>query len=394
MFWFTGTDRYFARNPAVRSSQVTSPRRSGELQDQKNYRTAPKLLPTLPRTHTVGPRQAPGKVMNRARTGRTRLATQTWVAAMSLAGCLLAVGCSSTSAASSRSTASPVIVPTPGLSDAPTTATTGAPATEPLGSLRKILVIMEENHSIQQVFPGGMPYLWSLARRYGYASGWSDVGHPSLPNYLAIFGGSAFGEPADCSPSPGCTYPGPTVFGQAISRGETARAYEESMPQPCDASSSGQYDVNHNPWPYFPSEVASCRSDDVPAGTPAAGALVSDVRGGTLPTVGLVTPNLIDDGHDGTLAQADAWLQTWIPVLMSGPDWRTSRLAIVVVFDEGETTEQVPFVLMAPRLSGVTVSASANHYALTRLIDHFVGAPPLGQASSAVDVASLFGLGR
>jgi acid phosphatase len=108
--------------------------------------------------------------------------------------------------------------------------------------------------------------------------------------------------------------------------------------------------------------------------------------------VGLVTPNLIDDGHNGTLAQADAWLQTWIPVLMSGPDWRKGRLAIVVVFDEGETTEQVPFVLMTPGLSGVTVSASANHYALTRLIDQFVGAPPLRQASNAADVTSLFGL--
>ena len=67
---------------------------------------------------------------------------------------------------------------------------------------------------------------------------------------------------------------------------------------------------------------------------------------------------------------------------------------IVVVFDEGETTEQVPFVLLAPVLSGVTVSASANQYTLTRLIDYFVGAPPLRQASNAADVASLFGLGR
>jgi hypothetical protein len=49
---------------------------------------------------------------------------------------------------------------------------------------------------------------------------------------------------------------------------------------------------------------------------------------------------------------------------------------------------------MAPGLSGVTVSASANHYALTRLIDYFVGAPPLRQASNAADVASLFGLDR
>ena len=69
------------------------------------------------------------------------------------------------------------------------------------GQLSKILVIMEENHSIQQIFPGGMPYLWSLAQRYAYATDWSDVGHPSLPNYLAIFGGSAFNDPQDCTPS-------------------------------------------------------------------------------------------------------------------------------------------------------------------------------------------------
>ncbi len=335
-------------------------------------------------------------VLNQAGTpaGRKRPTSRVRLAAFGLAACLLAVGCSSTSATSSTSAASPATAPSTGLASASATIGAGTSPSAAPGGPRKILVIMEENHSIQQVFPDGMPYLWSLARRYGYASGWSDVGHPSLPNYLAIFGGSAFGEPTDCTPSPGCTYPGPTVFGQALSRGETARAYEESMPQPCDPNSSGQYDVNHTPWPYFPREAASCRSDDVPAGTPAAGALVSDVRGGTLPTVGLVTPNLMDDGHDGTLAQADAWLQTWIPVLMSGPDWRKGRLAIVVVFDEGETTEQVPFVLMAPGLSGVTVSAPADHYALTRLIDHFAGAPPLRQASSAADVTSLFGLGR
>ena len=62
--------------------------------------------------------------------------------------------------------------------------------------------------------------------------------HPSLPNYLAIFGGSAFNDPQDCPPAPGCTYPGPSVFGQALSLGKTARAYEESMPQPCDQANA------------------------------------------------------------------------------------------------------------------------------------------------------------
>ncbi len=309
-----------------------------------------------------------------------------------LVGGALLAGCSSVPTATAPTATAP-------------TATASAPAPKPtasapsspagsLGHVRKILVIMEENHSIQQVFPDGMPYLWSLAQRYAYATDWSDVAHPSLPNYLAIFAGSAFDEPQDCAPGPGCTYPGPSVFGQALARGESAKAYEESMPGPCDPGFVGDYDVNHNPWAYFPSEAASCRANDVPAGTPAGGALADDVRAGDLPDVGLVTPNLQHDGHNGTPAQADAWLRAWIPELMSGPDWQSGRLAITAVFDEGETTEQVPFVLMAPGLSGVRISEQANQYALTRLIDAVIGAPPLRSASAATDVAPLLGASR
>jgi phosphatidylinositol-3-phosphatase len=300
-----------------------------------------------------------------------------------LAGSFLVAGC--TSAPQSVISSSAAAMTSAVGSRPPVSSARGQAAG--LGGLRKILVIMDENHSIEQIFPSAMPYLWSLARRYAYATQWSDVGHPSLPNYLAIFGGSAFNDPQDCAPGPGCTYPGPSVFGQALSLGKTAKAYEESMPEPCDQGFAGAYDVNHNPWAYFPSEAASCRADDVPAGTPSAGALAADVRAGRLPAVGLITPNLTDDAHDGTPAQADAWLRSWIPVLMSGPDWRSGRLAIVVVFDEGETTEQVPFVFMAPGLSGVRISRGANHFALTRLIDKVIGAPPLRQAARAADLA-------
>jgi hypothetical protein len=307
-----------------------------------------------------------------------------------LAGGFLAASCTSAPGTVVPSTASA----TSGTAASHLRVSSGSSRPGGLGDLRKILVIMEENHSIQQIFPHAMPYLWSLAQRYAYATEWSDVGHPSLPNYLAIFGGSAFGDPHDCPPGPGCAYPGPSVFGQALSRGETAKAYEESMPQPCDPGFAGEYDVNHNPWAYFSSEAASCRADDVPAGTPSAGALSADARGGQLPAVGLVTPNLADDAHDGTPAQADAWLRSWIPVLMSGPDWRSGRLAIVVAFDEGETTEHVPFVFMAPGRSGVRLSQAADHYALTRLIDEVIGAPPLRLAAGAADVAPALAAAR
>lgn len=307
----------------------------------------------------------------------------TLLAGTMLTGGFLLAGCSSAPGAATPSTAPAVTSP----AVSQPAASSVLQLAGGLGRLRKILVIMEENHSIQQIFPSGMPYLWSLAQRYAYAPDWSDVGHPSLPNYLAIFAGSAFNEPSDCAPGPGCTYPGPSVFGQALSLGKTAKAYQESMPRSCDPGFDGEYDVNHNPWAYFPGEAASCLAHDVPSGTASGGALSADVRAGRLPAVGLLTPNLLHDGHDGTPAQADSWLLGWLPALMSGPDWRSGQLAIVVVFDEGETTEQVPFVFMAPGVSRVKISQAADHYALTRLIDKVIGAPPLRQAGRAADVA-------
>jgi phosphatidylinositol-3-phosphatase len=300
-----------------------------------------------------------------------------------LAGCL-AAGCGAAPPASTASGPAPV-------SAAPAVS---SPATHPAvpAGVSKILVIMEENHGTAEVFPRGMPYLWHLARRYGYASDWSAITHPSLPNYLAIFSGSAFNDPPDCGPGPGCAYPAPSVFGQALALGKTARSYEESMPSPCDRSDGGTYAVRHNPWAYIPGEAAACRSGDVPAGTPSGGALASAVQAGTLPNVGLITPNLVNDAHDGTLGQADAWLRQWIPVIMSGPDWQHGRLAIAIVFDEGDPGLQVPFVLIAPGLSGAVTRQPLDHYALTRLIDQVIGAPPLRQAAGAPDLARRLGL--
>jgi acid phosphatase len=268
--------------------------------------------------------------------------------------------------------------------------TSASRQSEPI--ITKIVVIMEENRSIGQVFPSHMPYLWSIARRYGRATSWSDIGHPSLPNYLAIFGGSAFNEPQDCLPAAGCIYGGSSVFGQAVVNGASARAYQESMPKPCDLSDSGTYDVNHNPWAYFRDESLLCRVDDVTAGTVGAGTLLTDIRSGSLPTVGEISPNLNHDGHDGTLAQADAWLQAWIPVLTSGRDWSDGRLAIVVVFDEGETAEQVPFVILAPGMAHKVLRQPLDHFALTRLIDEVAGVSFLRQAASAPDLLRELGL--
>ncbi|MGI8450402.1 MAG: alkaline phosphatase family protein [Streptosporangiaceae bacterium] len=132
-----------------------------------------------------------------------------------------------------------------------------------------------------------------------------------------------------------------------------------------------------------------------PRGPRAAGALRSDIRSGALPTVGLLKPDLANDSTDGTLATADNWLKTWIPVIQSGPDWQAGRLAVVVTFDEsdeGAGLENVPFVLIAPGVSGPVVTAALNHYALTRFLDEVTGVPLLGKAGTEPDITPLFGV--
>ena len=313
----------------------------------------------------------------------------------------LAAGCSQRGPASTPSTSAPSL-------NAPAAT---APTTPPAGSGRagsgpktvpgqpvptKSLTIVEENHGAQAAL-AQMPYLASLAGTYGHTTDYHAVAHPSLPNYLALAGGSTFGVTDDAPPA-AHRIAGPSVFDQAIDGGRTAKAYIESMPSPCDLTSGGRYAVRHNPWTYFtdPPERDHCRAYDVPAGSPSAGALHDDLRAGTLPTVGWVTPNLCHDGHDCPLSTADDWLHQWLPVVMNGPDFRAGRLAVVVTFDEdeGTTANTVLTTVIAPAVHHVVASAPCSHYCWTRYADDLAGAPALNLAARAdvVSLASAFGL--
>jgi acid phosphatase len=269
-----------------------------------------------------------------------------------------------------------------------TASSTGASG--PRQSIGKVLTIVEENHSLQQI-EAGMPYLRELARTFGYAVNYRGVSHPSLPNYLAMVGGSAFGVSDDASPT---AHPlsGASVFGQAIRAGRTARLYAESMPQPCDATPSDPYAVKHAPWAYFVDERAACRNGMVPAGAPGSGAFARDIAAGRLPVVGMLIPNLDHDAHDGTLAAADVWLRQWMKPLLDGPDFTAGRLAIVVTTDDSASGNRVLTVVIAPGIRHRVVTTPLTHYSLARMYAEVSGTAPLRKARSARSLAAAFGL--
>jgi hypothetical protein len=63
------------------------------------------------------------------------------------------------------------------------------------------MVIIEENRNRSEVIgAANMPYLNSLATKYGNTSAWDGVGHPSEPNYVALISGSTQGLTSDACP--------------------------------------------------------------------------------------------------------------------------------------------------------------------------------------------------
>jgi len=251
----------------------------------------------------------------------------------------------------------------------------------------KLVVLMVENHSLAQM-RSGMPWTFRQAGRFAYATDYRAITHPSLPNYLAIAGGSTFGV-ADDRPPADHPLSGRSVFGQAIARGLGAKVYADSMPAACALSNSGRYAVRHNPWTYFIDERSDCGSFDRPLE-----ALAGDATAGNLPEAGMVVPNTCHDAHDCSLAVADRWMKRTIGTLESGPDWAQGRLAIVVTADEDDrrSGNRVLTVVLHPSLQGKVVDTRLSHYSLTRLYDEVLGAPYLRRARRAPSMATAFGL--
>jgi acid phosphatase len=274
-----------------------------------------------------------------------------------------------------------------------TAPTSTAPAP---GGITKLLTVVVENHSLGQV-QSGMPYVDGLAKRFGYASNYTAIRHPSLPNYLAMAGGDTFGVTDDAAPS---SHPlaGDSVFDQALAVGRTAGTYAESMTGNCQLTSSGRYAVKHNPWAYFAGSTqrANCRLFNVPAGTPSSGAMHNAVAAGTLPDAGYWIPDLCDDAHDCSLTTADNYLKSWLPQIMAGPDFTSGRLAIVITADEDDSHSGnvVLTAVLHRSLDGShkVVTTALNHYSLLRLYDQVLGAPLLRNAASAPNMATAFGL--
>ncbi len=197
-----------------------------------------------------------------------------------------------------------------------------------------VFIVVEENHNYTSVIgSSAMPYLNNLVSKYGLATQYYANTHPSIGNYFMLTAGQIYtNNDAYVPPPTGLSID--NVVRHLLSAGKTWKAYEESLPSVGYLSpDTAYYARRHCPLSYFSDVMGSSvqRMNLVPFTQ-----LATDLANHHLPNYSFITPNLIDDAHNGTLAQADGWLKTHIAPLIASSDFQQSGL-LIIVFDESAT---------------------------------------------------------
>ena len=252
------------------------------------------------------------------------------------------------------------------------------------GPAAHVAVIVMENEEYGSVIGSpDAPYLNRLARTYALASGMYAVSHPSLPNYLALTGGSTFGISSDCT---SCSVQGASIVDQLERAHRSWKAYMEGIPHPCFAGAGqGEYAKKHDPFVYY-TRVAS-RASWCRRIVPLSG-LAADERAGKLPRLVWITPNLCHDMHDCPVSTGDRFLSGLIPPLLSalGPHG-----VVILTWDEGSSDDGccrsasgghiATIVAGGLARRGARLPTPADHYSVLQAAEDLLGLPRLRGAA-------------
>jgi phosphatidylinositol-3-phosphatase len=336
-----------------------------------------------------------------------------------------------------------------------------------------VIVLENQNYAGTFGDPSADPYLASTLPKEGaLLNDYYATGHESNDNYISIVSGQPPNpqNQADCQifddfagadllssgveSGTGCVFPADVqnIGTQLSTAGLNWKAYEEDMgndpnretaacghpainsqDKTQSAEAGDGYATRHDPFVYFHSVIDDqtyCDQHVVALGSPTgampAAALAGETglatdlkKVSTTPALSFITPNLCDDGHDypctnqpsgaSALADIDAFLQTWVPLITSSPAFKKNGL-LEITFDESDGAQSdassccgeqpgpgdsplpgitgpggglVGAVLLSPFISpGTVVDTPYNHYSSLASWETLFGLPRLADAAS------------
>lgn len=268
-----------------------------------------------------------------------------------------------------------------------------------LKNYQHVFVIMMENTGYNALIGNpNAPWINAAAGKYGLATNYFGVTHPSQPNYIASTSGSTNGVPDDND----ITINVPNIVDQLEGNGKTWKAYMQSLSlcaTKVDHMCGDQlYERKHNPFvSYLDVQSNPARMANIVD----LSQLSTDLATGNVPNYVWISPDQCNDMHgrstagacnfgnvQGLISTGDTFLKNTVGSIMSSSAW-TGNSAIFVTWDESDFTGSGPFgfgdtrgccdanpggghvvsiVISHSDHSARTSSVAYNHYSLLRTI--------------------------
>jgi acid phosphatase len=251
------------------------------------------------------------------------------------------------------------------------------------------LVVMENREYGSIVGSANAPYINSLIARYGLATNYRAVAHPSQPNYFALFGGSTRG----IRDNRNHLLSGTSLADQLGAHGRSWRVFAENVPVGCYKGTTasggpdgpGTYARKHEPaisYRNISRRASRCaKIQDFSHFSPSAAEFE------------LIVPNMCNSMHDCSTAHGDAWLSSFLPQILDSPAMQGSVLFLT--FDEGTSNlgggGRIATVVVGPSVKpGYRSGIRHTHYSLLRTIERAWGLGCLNLSCSANDLREFF----
>jgi phosphatidylinositol-3-phosphatase len=214
----------------------------------------------------------------------------------------------------------------------------------PMPQFGRVFIVVEENHSYSDVIGNAaMPYLNSLADKYGLAVNYYANTQPSIGNYFMMTTGQIVTNDSNFSG----TVSADNIVRQLTLSGKTWKSYAESLPSVgYTGGDVYPYVKRHNPFAYFSDVINSPAQANniVPFSQ-----LFTDLANGQLPNYSYIIPNQQHNAHDcpagmpgcsdtDKLAAADTWLNANLQPLITSAAFQEDGL-LIITFDESVNSD-------------------------------------------------------
>lgn len=244
-----------------------------------------------------------------------------------------------------------------------------------------VVLVVEENRPYSHIIGNpAAPYINRLAAQGALFTQAYGVTYPSQPNYLALFSGSTQGVRDNACP---LHFSGPNLANALINAGFSFVTYAEDLPssgyQGCEHDA---YVRKHNPAINWVDGSLSGSVVQPMSEFPADFA--------RLPTVALVIPNLRHDMHDGSIAEADRWLQTHVGRYEA---WaRTHHSLLILTWDEDDRRHgnHIVTIVVGENVVPGRYHRAINHYTILRTLGAMYDLPSLGESAREQPITEIW----